>query len=99
MHFIDVFSPIIVIVILRNIIFFVLMKKQNFKCVSQYFTFLMSKSFKMNHSMKLQAMQQAFMIDFLRNFIFRQHEASAEEMCQIVFISHNSAQFEKSIFV
>ena len=29
-HFIDVFSPIIVIVTLRNIIFFVLMKKTKF---------------------------------------------------------------------
>ena len=43
-HF-DVFSPIIVIVTSRNIIFFVLMKKkQNLRCDPGYFTFLMSKS-------------------------------------------------------
>ena len=35
-HFVDVFSIIIVIVTSRNIIFFVLMKK-NLKCGSQYF--------------------------------------------------------------
>ena len=28
------------------------------------------------------------------NFILWQHEAAAEKMCQIVIISHNSAQFE-----
>ena len=50
-HFVDVFSPIVVIVTSRNIIFFVLMKKA--KCGLQYFTFLMSKSFTMNHSIKL----------------------------------------------
>ena len=54
-HFIDVFPPIIVIVTSRNTIFFVLMKK-NFKHEPQYFTFLMSKSFTMNHSMKLGAL-------------------------------------------
>ena len=35
------------------------------------------------------------MIEFLKNFILWLHEASAEKMCQIVIISHNSAQFEK----
>ena len=56
-RFVDVFSPIIVTVTLRNIIVFVLMeKKQNFKCQPQYFTFLMSKSFTMNNSMKLEAL-------------------------------------------
>ena len=56
-HFVDVFSPIIVFVTSRNVIFFVLMKKKkNFKCEPQYFTFLMSKSFTMNHSMKIGAL-------------------------------------------
>ena len=54
--FIDVFSPIIVIVTSRNMIFFILMKKKNFKCEPQYFLFLMSKFFTMNHSMKLGAL-------------------------------------------
>ena len=54
-HFVDVFSPIIVTVTSRNIIFFVLVKK-NFKCELQYLTFIMSKSFTMNHSMKLVAL-------------------------------------------
>ena len=49
----------------------------------------------MNYSMKLGALQGAFLIEFLKNFILRQHEASAEKMCQIVIISHNSTQFEK----
>ena len=94
-HFVDVFSPIIVIATSRNIIFFVLMKNQNFKCEPQYFTFLMSKSFSMNHLMKLGALQGAFLIEFLKNFILGQHKSLAEKMCQIVIISHNSAQFEE----
>ena len=55
-HFVDVFSPIIVIINSRNNIFFVLMKKQNIKCEPQYFIFLKSKSFTMNHSIKLGAL-------------------------------------------
>ena len=91
-HFVDVFSSIIVIFTSRNISFFVLMKKkQNVKYEPQYFTFLMSKSF----TMKLGALQGAFLIEFLKNFILWQHEASAEKMCQIVTISHNFALFEK----
>ena len=35
------------------------------------------------------------LIEFLKKFILWQHETLAEEMCQIVIISHNSAQFEK----
>ena len=54
--FVDVFSPIIVTVTSRNIIFFILMKKKNFKCELQYFPFLMSKSFTMKNSMKLGAL-------------------------------------------
>ena len=49
----------------------------------------------MNHSMKLGALWRAFLIDFLKNFILLQHEASAEKMCSIVIISYNSAQLEK----
>ena len=89
-HFIDVFSPIIVTATSRNINFFVLMKIKNFK----YFTFLMSKSFTMNHSMKLRAQWKAFPTEFLKNFILWQHETLAEKMCQIL-ISHNSTQFGK----
>ena len=55
-HFVDVFLPIIVSVTLRNIIFFVLMEKTKLICEPQCFTFLMSKSFTMNYSMKLSAM-------------------------------------------
>ena len=36
----------------------------------------------------------------LKNFILWQREASAEKICQIVIISHNSAQHEKwTIFI
>ena len=49
----------------------------------------------MNHSIKLGALYGTFLIEFLKNFILWQHEGSAEKMCQIVIISHNSAQFEK----
>ena len=45
--------------------------------------------------MKLGALQRAFLIECLKNFILRQHEASGEKMCQVVVISHNSLQFEK----
>ena len=55
----------------------------------------MSKSFTVNHSMKLGALQKAFLIEFLKNSILRQYEDSAEKICQIVIISHNSAQHEK----
>ena len=48
-----------------------------------------------NISMKLGALEGAFLIEFLKNFILWQHEVSAEKMCQIVIISHNPAQFEK----
>ena len=90
-HFVDVFSPITS----RNIIFFVILKKKNFKRELQYFTFLMSESFTMNHSMKLGALQGAFLIEFLKSLILWQHVASVEKMCQIVIISHNSTLFEK----
>ena len=33
-------------------------------------------------------------IEFLKNFILWQHKASAEKICQIVIISHNSVQFK-----
>ena len=49
----------------------------------------------LSHYGKPWALQGAFLIEFLKNFILRQHEASAEKKCQIVIISHNSAQFEK----
>ena len=45
--------------------------------------------------MKLGTLQRAFLIECLKNFILRQHEASGEKMCQVVVISHNSLQFEK----
>ena len=45
----------------------------------------------MNYSMKLRALKEAFLIEFLKNFILWQHEDSAEKMCQIVIITHNSA--------
>ena len=95
-NFVDVFSPIIVIVASRNMIFYVLMKKSS-KCEPQYFTFLMSKFFTVNIQWNLGPCRDlgAFLIEFLKNFISWQHEASAEKMCQIVIISQNSEQFEK----
>ena len=61
-HVVDVFSPIIVIVASRNIIFFVLMKK-NFKCEWQYFTFLMTKSWK-TKKLKTDGAQSTFFEEF-----------------------------------
>ena len=71
-------------------------KKYHFFCFNeQYFTFLMSKSFTTNHSMKLGGLQRELFIQFLKSIILWQHEVSAEKMCQTGIISHNSAQFEK----
>ena len=53
-HSVDVFSEIIVIFTSRNIIFFVLMKKKkkNFKMWAAIFH-IMSKSYTMNHWIKI----------------------------------------------
>ena len=56
---------------------------------------IMFKSFTINHSMKLGALQEAFLIEFLKNSILLQHEDSAEKMFYIVISSHNSARHEK----
>ena len=48
----------------------------------------------MNHSVKVGALEEGFLIEFLKNSILQQREDSAEKMCQIVIISHNSS-YEK----
>ena len=55
-HFIDASSPIIVSYFEKYHFPCFNEKKQNFKCEPQYFTFLMSKSFTINHSVKLGAL-------------------------------------------
>ena len=93
-HF-DVFSPIIVIVPSRNIIFFVLMKKKkNLRCDPRYFTFLMSKSNEPFNQVRSTVGSISDSVSEKFHFVTR-HEASAEKMCKIVIISHNSAQHEK----
>ena len=94
-HFVDTFSLIIVIVTSRNITFFVLMKRKAKLYMWAAIFHIMSKSFTMNFSMKLGALQEAFLIEFLKNSILWQHEDSAERICQIVIISHNSARYQK----
>ena len=94
-HFVDVFSLIIVIVTLTNITFFVLMKKIKLWMWAAIFHISCVQILHNEPLNKIGALQEAFLIEFLKNSILWQHEDSAEKMCQIVIISHNSAQNEK----